>query len=95
VKKVTLEGHIIVPDKQLESIKNALETHIQLTRSEQGCLIFDVTQDVDNKNKFNVYEEFTDAESFSAHQVRVSESSWGALSKNLVREYQVTGMPHE
>ena len=90
--KVTLNGYIIVPDSQLELIQAALTVHIALTRREKGCLVFEVSQDPQNINKFNVYEEFIDQLAFSAHQVRVAESDWGAASKHLVRDYQVSGL---
>jgi len=90
--KVTLKGHIIVPDDKLSTVQVALKAHIALTREERGCIVFNVTQDSDDKNKFNVYEEFVDRESFAAHQARVSSSSWGELSKGLVRSYKIVGM---
>lgn len=90
--KVTLKGHIIVPDAQLTAIQKALISHIRLTREEPGCLCFDVEQAVDDKNKFNVYEEFIDATAFNTHQARAASSPWGSISKGLVRDYQVTGI---
>jgi quinol monooxygenase YgiN len=90
--KVTLKGHIIVPDLQLEQIKEALAMHIELTRQEKGCLLFEVTQDPNQINKFHVYEEFVDQRSFDYHQERIAESDWGLVSKSLARDYQITGI---
>jgi len=45
MSKVILEGHIIVPDADLNAVKEELDNHIKLTREEDGCLIFNVTQD--------------------------------------------------
>jgi quinol monooxygenase YgiN len=63
---------------------------IRLTSQEDGCLVFEVSQDEENLNKFNVYEEFIDRDSFSAHQKRVHESNWGAITVNVERHYQIT-----
>jgi len=90
--RVTLKGHIIVPDDKLSTVQVALKRHIALTREERGCIVFEVTQDSEDKNKFHVYEEFVDRESFAAHQERVSNSSWGEKSKGLVRSYEIVGM---
>jgi len=87
--KVILEGHIIVSDADLSSVKEELNNHIKLTREESGCLIFNVTQDSENKNRFNVYEEFTNQDSFSNHQDRAGKSKWATVTKNVERHYQI------
>ena len=92
MSKVTLTGHIIVSDADMEAVKAALINHIDLTRQEEGCIVFEVTPDPDNANRFNVYEEFTDKESFSKHQERVRNSEWGVITANVERHYQFTGM---
>jgi autoinducer 2-degrading protein len=88
--KVILKGHIIVPDSDIAAVKVELINHIELTTQESGCIVFKVSQDTDNLNRFNVYEEFTDRNSFANHQVRVRESKWGAITKNVERHYEIT-----
>ena len=90
VAKVVLSGHIIVPEEELILVKAELERHIELTRKEAGCLVFQVTQDAEDECKFNVYEEFTDRETFAKHQDRVRASEWGAVTGNVVRHYEIT-----
>jgi len=89
---VTLQGHIIVSDADVDSVKAALVTHIELTKQEVGCIVFNVTQDADNPNRFNVYEEFTDAEAFALHQQRAGSSQWADVTVNVERHYEVTGI---
>ena len=91
MSKVVLKGHIIVQDSDLVAVKKELITHKELTCQEDGCLVFEVTQDEENLNKFNVYEEFIDQDSFAAHQTRVRESNWGTITINVERHYQITG----
>jgi quinol monooxygenase YgiN len=90
--KVILKGHIIVPDSDIAAVKMELVNHIELTRQESGCLVFKVSQDTENPNRFNVYEEFTDRNSFANHQdrVRVRQSTWGAITVNVERHYEIT-----
>jgi (4S)-4-hydroxy-5-phosphonooxypentane-2,3-dione isomerase len=87
--RVILKGHVIVPAEDLDAVQRELPVHIEKTREEEGCLIFEVTQDQERENRFNVHEEFIDKESFSAHQARVQNSDWGKVSANIERHYHV------
>ncbi len=90
--KVVLKGYIIVPETDLEAVKGELVRHIELTRQEKGCLIFEVSQNRTQSNRFEVYEEFTSKESFELHQQRVASSRWGLITKNVKRQYEVNGL---
>ena len=70
-------------------VKQALVEHIELTRKEKGCLIFNVIQDNENTHRFNVYEEFTNKNAFELHQQRVKKTKWGKLMTNIERHYQM------
>ena len=90
ITKTTLQGYIIVSDADLAIVQNELVTHKKLTQEESGCIIFKVTQDLGNINKFNVYEEFIDQQAFDRHQLRVKNSKWGKVTANVQRHYQIT-----
>jgi autoinducer 2-degrading protein len=90
LSKVILKGHIIVPSTDLVAVNNELATHMELTKQENGCLVFEVSQDSENLNRFNVYEEFTNRESFSSHQDRVGNSKWGVVTVNVEMHYEIT-----
>ena len=92
MSKVTLTGHIIVSEKDLPRVQEALPKHIKLTREESGCLHFEVTQDLENPHRFVVREIFIDSVAFRKHQQRVRNSSWGKISANVERHYKVTGL---
>jgi len=87
--KIILSGYVLVPDADLAAVTEELPNHIHLTRQEEGCLIFEVSQDAENPNRLNVYEEFSDRVSFEYHQKRVKSSKWGEVSENLIRHYQI------
>jgi len=93
--KVVLQGHIIVPDDDLGIVTEALVSHIELTRAEQGCLLFNVTVDEENQNKFNVYEEFVNQAAFDEHQLRVKQSNWGRVTKQVQRHYLISHLNKE
>ncbi len=90
LSKVILQGHIVVPDTDLVIVKSELITHKKLTEQEVGCLIFEVTQDSTNINVFSVYEEFVDQQAFDYHQKRVKNSTWGKVTDNVQRHYQIS-----
>ncbi|MFG6178928.1 putative quinol monooxygenase [Halomonas sp. THAF12] len=87
--KIILEGYIVVPESELEIVRNELKSHINLTREEEGCLEFQVVQDECEKNRFHVYEEFKNQAAFQYHQERVQTSHWGEITKNVERHYQI------
>jgi quinol monooxygenase YgiN len=87
--KIALSGFIDVPEHEIDRVKKALVNHIELTQSEVGCLVFEVTQRNDHLTRFDVYEEFVDKAAFEAHQQRVQASDWGAVTVNVKRSYQI------
>lgn len=93
MEKVILQGYIEVPESELESVLAALPRHIELTRAEPGCLLFNVERDPMVNNRFLVYEEFASQEAFDQHQARVKASYWGAVTTNVARHYTVTRSP--
>ncbi|WP_259779571.1 putative quinol monooxygenase [Aestuariispira ectoiniformans] len=88
--KVTLRGHIVVPQDELDAVKAALEIHVDLTRREAGNIVFEVNQRSDDPCVFDVYEEFVDKAAFDAHQARVKASDWGNATINVERHYTIT-----
>jgi quinol monooxygenase YgiN len=85
----TLKGYIKVPLEELETIEEQLDEHIQNTKKEVGCIEFRVEQSSKNECIFNVFETFVDRDAFDLHQDRVHTSSWGSLTENVERVYEV------
>ena len=90
MSRIVLEGHILVPDKDIPAVMAALPTHIKRTRMEKGCLRFEVTQDPQNPSLFRVYEEFVDRAALEAHQQRVRTAEWGKIAADAERHYKIT-----
>ncbi|MGR2956966.1 putative quinol monooxygenase [Vibrio vulnificus] len=89
MSKVTLKGFILVPESDLELVKNELVNHKRLTLEEIGCITFSVTENSENPLRFDVYEEFTDKAAFERHQKRVKASKWGKVTVNVERYYEI------
>ncbi|PXX99279.1 putative quinol monooxygenase [Halomonas sp. LBP4] len=89
MEKVILKGFIIVSEMDLEIVQQELQVHSELTRREPGCLVFEVTPDESNPNRFDVYEEFSSKAAFDSHQLRVKSSRWGQVTANSERHYEI------
>ncbi|MCR9632218.1 antibiotic biosynthesis monooxygenase [Vibrio antiquarius] len=89
MSKVILKGFILVPESELELVKNELVNHKRLTLEEIGCITFSVIQNSENALRFDVYEEFTDKVAFEQHQKRVKASHWGKVTVNVERHYEI------
>lgn len=87
--RVSITGYFTVPDDHMEGFNRVLETHIALGRMDPGCLRFEVTQDAQDQNRYNVDELFADMASFNAHIARVKKSQWWAFTKGFERRYHV------
>ncbi|QDT70125.1 Antibiotic biosynthesis monooxygenase [Planctomycetes bacterium MalM25] len=89
---VTFTGHLRVPSADLSEVETELPRHIELTRAEAGCVRFEVTQDPNDPSRYEVNEEFIDAEAFRAHQLRVRSSPWEAVAARVERHDTVSGL---
>lgn len=90
MSRISLHGFIVIPASELEMVLAELPNHIELTRREEGCISFQVTQSTDDERRFDVAEEFIDRDAFKKHQARVQSSYWGEVTRNAERNYQVT-----
>ncbi|MGO3055632.1 putative quinol monooxygenase [Halomonas sp. AOP43-A1-21] len=81
MRKVTLEGVIIVPQAELGVFQEALVLHKQQTLAEPGCITFNVIQDQTDSCRYTVYEEFVDRAAFDQHQRHVGELRLGEADR--------------
>lgn len=87
--QIRLTGHIDVPTSRRTAIEAALAEHIGLTRTEPGCLRFDVTPDAHVPGRWHVAELFESRAAFEAHQARAAASPWGVASAGIDRHFAV------
>jgi quinol monooxygenase YgiN len=90
--EVTLTGTLnCTTEDEAARVRAALDTHIALTRAEAGCLSFEVTQS-DDPMIWTVSKRFVDAASFEAHQTRAGASKWAIETKDIARDYKISGL---
>lgn len=90
--KVRLSGQLICRDVgEVAIVAQHLPEHVELTRAEPGCVMFEVRQ-TENPLVWQVDELFDDADAFAAHQDRVAASEWGRATAGIERRYTVDGL---
>lgn len=90
--EVRLSGQLICADQdEIQLVAQHLPSHVELTRQEPGCLLFEVSPTEDSMI-WQVEEVFRDAAAFGAHQQRVAQSEWGRATAKIHRDYTVSGL---
>ncbi|WP_243075905.1 putative quinol monooxygenase [Microbacterium sp. SS28] len=89
---IRLKGQLICSSEgEAEIIARHLDRHVELTRSEPGCVAFEVAATGDERT-WSVEEVFRDAASFHEHQVRTADSEWGRATAGIERRYAIEGL---
>tara|TARA_R110002124_G_scaffold52394_3_gene150858 strand:+ start:1261 stop:1542 length:282 start_codon:yes stop_codon:yes gene_type:complete len=91
--KVKLIGYLDIPHERRNSIFVALSEHITLTRAEDGCITFEVTESDTIVGRLNVNELFTDQAAFDFHQSRTKNSAWAKTTDGIPRHYTISTEP--
>lgn len=87
---IELKGTIIIPSIDFARAEKPLADHIEATRIEPGCIVFEVTQDQDNPELFHVFEQFVDQASFDHHQELGKTREWGSIAQSFIRDFSIT-----
>ena len=75
--------------EDVETVKRYLPDHIRLTKAEQGCISFEVSQ-TDDPLVWHVEELFADRAAFDFHQQRTRSSEWFAATSSIPRDYEIS-----
>jgi len=88
---IELTGRLVCASPaEAEVVIRHLPRHVELTRSEPGCVRFEVER-TDDPLVWSVSERFVDRAAFDAHQARVRESEWGREAAAIARDYVIEG----
>lgn len=94
--EVVLSGLLVCRDaEEVARVETHLPAHLERTRTEPGCLSFEVTR-TDDPLVWRVEEHFADAASFRAHQERLAGSEWSRRTAGIERrDYTVSGLDED
>ena len=87
---VTLAGFLLCRSlDEADRVAAILPDHIRATRTEPGCLSFQVIRSMSDPLRFAVHEVFRDAAAFAHHQAAMRASAWWQATRHIPREYRM------
>ena len=90
---IRLTGQLIAKTPEdSATIRRYLAEHQRLSRAEDGCLLFEVTES-DDPLIWRVEELYRDQTTFDAHQTRTRHSEWWEKTSAIAREYTISEEP--
>ena len=76
--------------EEADRVAGLLPAHIQFTRAEPGCLVFEVVRSMSDPVRFAVREIFATKVDFDAHQLRMKDTIWARATQGIPRDYVLT-----
>lgn len=87
---IKLTGRLVCKNAdEAALVRQYLPEHKALTKKENGCVSFEVTETADPLI-WNVEELFSNQTTFDAHQTRTRASVWGSETRAIAREYDIS-----
>lgn len=90
--KLTIVAHIRSAPDQIERVKAELEGLVPTTRSESGCLQYDLHQDNEDPAHFMFYENWESRESWQAHIAAPHITAYRKATEGAIVEFTVHQM---
>lgn len=96
MSKLTIVANIRANPDQIDLVKAELEKLIDTTRSEDGCINYDLHQDNGNPAHFMFYENWESRELWQSHMnaphlAAYMEATEGAVAEFTLNEMSVIG----
>ena len=94
MSKLTIVAHITAKPETIELVRSELEKLIGITRSEGGCLQYDLHQDNENPAHFMFYENWESRELWQAHMNNQHLKDYMAATDGAVEAFTIHEMTH-
>ena len=92
MSKLTIVAHITAKSDKIELVKAELEKLIDITRSEEGCVQYDLHQDNETPAHFMFYENWESRELWQAHMNAQHLQDYMASTEGAVAEFTLYEM---
>ncbi|MEM9413704.1 MAG: putative quinol monooxygenase [Planctomycetota bacterium] len=89
---LTIIAHITAKPDQVELVKTQLENLIGTTRSENGCIQYDLHQDNENPNHFMFFENWETRDLWQEHMNNSHIAQYKAATADAVESFQLFEM---
>tara|TARA_B100001093_G_scaffold499826_1_gene549510 strand:- start:207 stop:497 length:291 start_codon:yes stop_codon:yes gene_type:complete len=94
MSKLTIVAHIILNPEKIDYVKTEMAKMFPITRSEKGCLQYDLHQDNKNPAYFMIYENWTSYETWQAHMNTENMDAYRKSIEGCVVEAKINEMTH-
>ena len=92
MSKLTIVANIIAKADKIELVKSELLKLIEITRSEEGCINYDLHQDNENPAHFMFYEDWQSRELWQAHMENQHLKDYLAATDGAVENFTLNEM---
>ncbi len=90
--KLTIIANIVAKTDKIELVKSELLKLINVTRSEEGCINYDLHQDNENPAHFMFYENWQSRELWQAHMENQHLKDYLAATDGAVEDFILNEM---
>lgn len=92
--KLTVVAFIIAKTGKINLVKTELEKLIDTTRTEEGCINYDLHQDNENPAHFLFYENWESRELWQTHMSSKHLQDYMAATEGAVDNFTLNEMTH-
>ena len=92
MSKLTIVANITATPDKIELVKSELEKLIAITRTEAGCINYDLHQDNGNPAHFMFYENWQSRESWQEHMNNKHLKEYAAATEGAVADFTLHEM---
>lgn len=89
---LTIVANIHVKKEHIDLVKQELEKLIPITRSEQGCLQYDLHQDNEDPAHFLFYENWESRERWQTHMNAAHLAAYMKATEGAVEQFTLNEM---
>ncbi|MEM1193346.1 MAG: putative quinol monooxygenase [Pseudomonadota bacterium] len=89
MRKLTITGNILAKADKVELVKSELIKLVETTRSEAGCLQYDLHQDNENPAYFMFYENWESRDLWQTHMNAPHLTAYMAATDGAVEKFWV------
>ena len=94
MSKLTIVAHVTAKPDKIELVRAELEKLIEITRSEEGCLQYDLHRDNESPAHFMFYENWESRELWQMHMNNRHLKDYAAATDGAVEVFTLHEMTH-
>lgn len=92
--KLTIVANIMAKPDKIDLVKAELEKLVPITRSEKGCLQYDLHQDNENPGHFMFYENWESRDLWQTHMNAPHLQNYMTATEGAVEDFTLYEMSH-